>query len=85
MYLSCDYHMQVAVIEGTRLGVKYMSTKKGGRGGTIINVASMGGQSASKQNMHHHGTTKVGQTCCRCFSSIFAHLLHISEVELIHT
>ncbi len=32
------------MIEGTKLGLKHMSTKKGGRGGVIINVASMGGK-----------------------------------------
>ncbi len=35
------------MIEGTYLGIEYMSTKRGGRGGTIINVASMGGKRTS--------------------------------------
>ncbi len=35
------------MIEGTRLGVEHMSTSNGGRGGTIINVASMGGETMS--------------------------------------
>ena len=33
----------VAVIEGTYLGVEFMSTDKGHRGGDVINIASMGG------------------------------------------
>eukprot|EP00731_Ephydatia_muelleri_P021078 Em0013g805a len=33
----------VAVIEGTYLGVEFMSTNKGHRGGDVINIASMGG------------------------------------------
>ena len=37
-------YVQYAVIEGTWLAFKYMSTKNGGKGGTIINVSSMGGQ-----------------------------------------
>lgn len=32
------------MIEGTYLGVQHMSTKNGGRGGTIVNVASLGGK-----------------------------------------
>ena len=31
------------MIEGTFLAVEYMSENKGGRGGTVINVASFGG------------------------------------------
>lgn len=37
-------YVQCAVIEGTWLAFKYMSTKNGGKGGTVINVSSMGGQ-----------------------------------------
>ena len=37
-------YVQCAVIEGTWLAFKYMSTKNGGNGGTVINVSSMGGQ-----------------------------------------
>ena len=37
-------YAQYAVIEGTWLAFKYMSTKNGGNGGTVINVSSMGGQ-----------------------------------------
>ena len=39
----CRSHLQVAVIEGTYLGVEFMSTNKGHRGGDVINIASMGG------------------------------------------
>lgn len=39
----CTYS-QGAVIEGTYLGIQHMSTKHGGKGGTIINVASLGGE-----------------------------------------
>ena len=39
--------IQVAVIEGTLLGLEFMSIKKGGRGGTIVNVASFGGTKCS--------------------------------------
>jgi hypothetical protein len=31
------------VIEGTYLGVEHMSVRKGGEGGTIINISSFGG------------------------------------------
>ena len=30
-------------MEGTFLGLEYMSVKKGGHGGAIVNVASFGG------------------------------------------
>ena len=40
---SLSFHLQVAVIEGTYLGVEFMSTNKGHRGGDVINIASMGG------------------------------------------
>ena len=33
----------MAVIEGTFLAVEYMSESNGGRGGTVVNVASFGG------------------------------------------
>ena len=39
-------YIQCAVIEGTYLAFEYMSTKNGGKGGTVINVSSMGGQSS---------------------------------------
>ena len=32
------------MIEGTYLGIQHMSTNNGGRGGTIVNVASLGGK-----------------------------------------
>lgn len=35
---------QVAVIEGTFLGIEFLSSRRGGRGGVIINVSSMGGE-----------------------------------------
>ncbi len=35
--------LQIAVIEGTYLGLHHMSPDNGGRGGTVINVASFGG------------------------------------------
>lgn len=37
-------YSQVAVMEGTFLGIEYMSTQKGGRGGAIINMASYAGK-----------------------------------------
>lgn len=42
---QCHVLSQNAVIEGTYLAMEYMSTRNGGKGGTVINVASMGGQS----------------------------------------
>ena len=35
--------IQIAVIEGTFLAIEHMSERKGGQGGTVINVASFGG------------------------------------------
>ena len=35
--------LQCAVIEGTYLALEYMSTKKGGKGGIVINTASIAG------------------------------------------
>ena len=35
--------LQVAVIEGTYLGIEFMSTQKGHKGGDVINISSMGG------------------------------------------
>ena len=35
--------IQIAVIEGTFLAIEHMSERKGGHGGTVINVASFGG------------------------------------------
>ena len=32
------------MIEGTFLAIEYMSENNGGRGGTVINVASFGGE-----------------------------------------
>ena len=32
------------MIEGTYIALDYMSTSKGGKGGTIINVSSMAGK-----------------------------------------
>ena len=36
--------IQIAVIEGTFLAIEHMSERKGGQGGTVINVASFGGR-----------------------------------------
>ena len=36
--------LQVAMIEGTFLGLEFLSRHKGGRGGVIVNVSSMGGK-----------------------------------------
>ena len=53
--------MQHAVIEGTYLALEYMSTNNGGKGGTVVNVSSLAGQSSfiigpffnvSAQSMH---------------------------------
>ena len=44
--VECTYVMQHAVIEGTYLALEYMSTNNGGKGGTVINVSSMAGQSS---------------------------------------
>ena len=37
--------LQCAVIEGTYLAMEYMSTRKGGKGGIVINTASIAGTS----------------------------------------
>ena len=37
--------LQCAVIEGTYLAMEYMSTRKGGKGGIVINTASTAGTS----------------------------------------
>ena len=39
-----DTPLQVAMIEGTFLGLEFLSRCKGGRGGVIVNVSSMGGK-----------------------------------------
>jgi short-subunit dehydrogenase len=52
--------MQVAVIEGTYLGVEHMSVRKGGEGGTIINISSFGGtvdQTGPSLNRSGHTTS----------------------------
>ena len=36
--------LQVAMMESTYLAVEFMSHARGGRGGVVINVASMGGE-----------------------------------------
>ena len=41
--MSGNIPTQIAVMEGTYLGLEYMSTQRGGRGGSIINMASFGG------------------------------------------
>lgn len=47
IFLKTRYHSQVAVIEGTLLGVKFMDKNNGGRGGCIVNMASSAGMHAA--------------------------------------
>ncbi len=48
-------------MEGTYLGLEYMSDKKGGRGGAIINVASFGGRPLQFIVVpNHHQKTFLG-------------------------
>ena len=57
---------QNAVIEGTYLAMEYMSTRNGGKGGTVINVASMGGQSILSCG-HSCGQKVVLTLAYKCF------------------
>ena len=39
--------MQTAVIQGTYLGIEFMSKDNGGRGGSVINISSYAGMQLS--------------------------------------
>lgn len=51
LIVCLDY--EVAMMESTYLAVEFMSHARGGRGGTVINVSSMGGELQLQHIIHH--------------------------------
>lgn len=53
------------MIEGTYLAFEYMSTRSGGKGGTVVNVSSMGGKSLAS-SIIHTSTQYSNNIVCAC-------------------
>ena len=55
---------QVGVIQGTKLALKYMAVSEGGKGGVIVNLASMAGRLSCDVSTCHYNPSRVGLIHC---------------------
>ena len=55
--------LQVAMMEGTYLAVEFMSRARGGRGGVVINVSSMGGGLHTRHYLCCNATVPLTLLC----------------------
>ena len=58
------------MILGTMTAIKHMSVKRGGKGGVVINVSSMAGESVYT-TQHHYDDD---ETCCFVLYRAISHI-----------